>query len=377
MPAGVPGELLTQVVRHPRVARALNRAAALHRQVEELFRDGLLAGCPGNLRPVFPHLDLPPAQYWQRSFFSILFLSVFESLGIPRQRIEDYGCVLHAVRGVVTATDNILDHEAKGAVLLAGMPGDVLPNVMLILMQDRLLHEALMRLAPDEKTRAAAWRALAEALGAIADEESREESDVERVLQPGELVRHIHGYRGGRLLELAFVVPQTLEDERQESIWNARVAVHMIGLGLQALDDVTDLGQDTRERNHNLLRSWVVHFAPDGPQSPQAMEETPPDSLANPEVMFPRATGQVLCLATAMALEGFDMLHSNGYVMSRNAAEDIMGAMFKLRGLQHLWEFCQACGEWDSPPVQDALRMARTDATGRRSPGPSPRRDRE
>ena len=103
------------------------------------------------------------------------------------------------------------------------------------------------------------------------------------------------------------------------------------------LDDLTDFGEDITRRNHNILRSWVVHRAPDGPTTDQDLPDIAEDDLATPENIFPQATRDVLSLAVEMALEGFGRLHDLGHVIDRAAALDLIGTMFRLRGLNRLW----------------------------------------
>lgn len=328
---------LKLLLRNVDVALALTMAAREHRRIEADFRQRLLDACPAVEGIEFPHLGLPLAQYWQRNFFSILFLSIFDALGMPARKRRTYGLILHAVRGIVTAADNILDNECKGAVRLNMNGGVVLPNFVLTLLQQSMLDEIIADVAPDETARRRASADLIGALFEIAREESQEEDDVEIVLSPEDLLDNIHSYRGGRLLQLAFVVPEITEPEFAGGIRRAREAIHRIGLALQMLDDLTDFGEDITRRNHNILRSWVVHRAPDGPTTDQALLDIAEDDLATPENIFPQATRDVLSLAVEMALEGFARLRDLGHVIDRAAARELIEIMFRLRGLRRLW----------------------------------------
>ena len=118
---------LDRVFSGARVIGALARAAALLREVEEELKEELqdVGDKPKALR--FPHLELAPQAYWERNFFSILFVSIFQAIGIDDARVRDYAAIIHTVRGIVTATDNILDDEAKGALLVEVRAGRVLP----------------------------------------------------------------------------------------------------------------------------------------------------------------------------------------------------------------------------------------------------------
>ena len=278
---------LKQCLKHPGVALSLAKAAAKHRRIEGDFRNRLLAIAPTPAKMTFPYLDLPPLEYWQRNFFSILFLSIFDVLGIPRDRLLRYGLILHAVRGIVTAADNILDSEDNGAVKLTMAGGRVLPNILLIQFQDALIHQVISELAGDATDQREKWAGLMAALYMIGEEEAGDERETESVLPPDKLLDEVHSFRGGRLLQLAFVVPELTETELRDQLAAARAAAHRIGLALQMLDDVTDLCEDVERRSHNVLRSWIVHNAPDGPTTDGDLEALPTRDLAHPERAFP------------------------------------------------------------------------------------------
>ena len=321
---------------------ALAEATLEHRRMEKEFRRRMLRMSSQRAGLEFPHLSLPPLQYLQRNFFSILFLSIYAAVGIEKERRQSYSLITHAVRGLVTCSDNILDGEDKGAVRLRLGGGAVLPDILLIMMQDGLLRETVARLTPDPGLQRRTCRAFTDALVAIAREECAEEAAVEEVLLPDEILGRIHHYRGEQLLQLAFIAPQMNEPRLSAGIEKAKQAVGRLGLALQVLDDVTDLAEDIARRNHNFLRSWVVHNGSDGPLTDQALAGMGPDVLGAPERTFPRATEQVLSVAVGMALEGFGMLHEAGHAVDRAAGARLLEMMFELRGLGKLWRLCDA-----------------------------------
>lgn len=327
------------------VVTAFARAYGTLREVEERQRRRLLAvgTRPKALR--FPNLEMAPQAYWERNFFSILFVSIFQSMGIEERNVRHYAAIIHTVRGIVTATDNILDDEAKGAFLVDLRAGRVLPNVLSILMQSSVLHEALRDVTQDDDDAQRAWGALIDLLYAIGEEESGEESDIEEVLPPKRLLDEIHRFRGANLLLLAFVVPELNEPDFATPMAHAKAGVFRIGLALQILDDLADFEEDLRRRNHNMLRSWLVHgVGRDGqgnraaPITDAELSACTVEQLKAPHVTYPRATGEVMVLAIELALRGFDRLHEAGHPLDRVAAREMLAAMFRLRGLPHLWE---------------------------------------
>jgi len=330
-------QFLRETIGHAAVALAFADGALRHRQMEQEFNERILQVCPSASALSFPHMDLAPAQYWQRNFFSILFLSIFDAIGISHERQHKYGMILHAVRGVVTATDNILDDEAKGAVQLKLQGGKVLPNVLVMLMESGLLQEVAFELAADRDAARKTWKGLVHALFALGAEESAEEHAIEHVLEPKQLLDQIHRFRGGGLLQLAFVAPEINEPELNQAIRLAKSGVNHIGLSLQIIDDITDFDEDLGSRNHNMLRSWIVFEHPDGACSDADLKVLGAEVRKSPEVHFPLATQQVMRLAIEMALEGFDILNEVGHPADRDAALTLIKAMFKLRGLERLW----------------------------------------
>jgi len=325
-------------IAHRGVASVFAEAALRHKVMERAFNERLSEICPKSGLLQFPHMELAPAQYWQRNFFSILFLSIFDAIGITEQRQLRYGALLHGIRGVVTATDNILDDEAKGSVLMDLSGGKVLPNVLVMLMESGVVHEAMLDVCHDREAMKETWRSLMQALFALGAEESAEEGAIEHVLSPKDLLDQIHRFRGGGLLQLAFVAPEINEPHLRHKIRVARDGINHIGLALQIIDDITDFEEDLRRRNHNMLRSWIVYNQPDGPCDDAALAQTPVEKLKSPEIYFGIATQQVMQLAIEMALAGFARLHELGHPVERSAARELIQAMFKLRGLERLWQ---------------------------------------
>lgn len=330
-------QFLERTVGNRLVAKAFAEAAVRHHRMETDFNRRILATCPAPTALRFPHMELAPAQYWQRNFFSILFLSILEAVGIPRARQHLHGMLLHAVRGIVTATDNILDDESKGSVRLHLQGGKVLPNMLVSLLESGVLNQVLRELCSDENAIAQTWRGMMQALFSLGAEESAEERAIEEVLEPKALLEQVHAFRGGGLLLLAFISPEINEPPLAEPIQHAKSGVNMIGLGLQILDDLTAFQKALRRRNHNMLRSWIVWNQPDGPCTDVELSNMSDAVLQAPEQSFKLATSQVMRVAIELALAGFERLHDVGHPADRTAALDLIGAMFTLRGLARLW----------------------------------------
>jgi len=322
------------------------------RSVDEQLRDELLRTGKRSKRFIFPHLELEPLRYWERNFFSILFVSIFQSIGIPDLRTREYTGIVHCMRSIVTSADNILDNEAKGAFRVDLPCGLVMPNVLAMLFQSGVLGVRLDRVARSAALRSEVWGALMDLLYAIGEEEAGEEDAVERVLPPLQLLDEIHRYRGANLLLLAFVAPHINEPEHVDAIALAQAGIFRLGLSLQVLDDLADFREDLRRRNHNILRSWLVCGAGQNAVCVNDADILALDdaTLDAPHQCFPQATDEVMALAVELALSGFDHIRRAGHPLDRSTALRLMGAMFTLRGLPHLWTRYQSAA-----PMEPAL----------------------
>lgn len=343
MPTPTSGQTapLSYLLGDQRLAQIFAQTTAAHRLVEQDFRRRLTQVSP-SLELSFPNADLPDAEYLPKNLFSIFLLSILGSLGIAPARLHSYGLITHAIRGVVTATDNILDRESKGVVLLRMGSAMVAPNMMLALLQDGLIHQAVAELSPDPALRRESWHALMRAVFAILREESGEEGTVEAALPPDGLLEMVHSFRGGRLFQLAFVVPEVQEPQLAQELARATAGVYAFGLAIQLLDDVADLAEDIARRNHNMLRSWIVHRAPDGPLAESELLAMRAEDLRAPEQRFPEATRAVVRYAASTALGGFNLLEQAGYPLSQQSALGLLAMLFQIRGVQRLWDMATA-----------------------------------
>src|SRR5262245_48371165 len=107
---------IERVISGRATAAVLSNGAVRLQHLEREFNARILAASPDTNAVSFPHVRLTPLEYWGRNFFSILLMSVFEAIGISEERQRHYGLVLHALRGIVTAADNIIDGQNKGPV---------------------------------------------------------------------------------------------------------------------------------------------------------------------------------------------------------------------------------------------------------------------
>jgi len=326
---------LTQLFGDPAFASALASAAARHHRIEQDFRRQLAEACPA-IHIRFPNIELPAPEYLSKNLFSIFLVSILESLGVPEDRLHAYGVLVHAIRGVVTATDNIVDGEDKGTLHIDMGQSRIAPNVLLLLLQDGIIHQTIAALSGDAALRSRAWQSLMAIVLDILREESGEESAITAALTPEDLLATIHSFRGGRLFQLGFVIPEVIEQERSAAIALLKEGVFGFGLAIQMLDDLADLAEDVAARNHNLLRSWIVHRHADGAWDDAALLAADPADLAAPELRFPASTRAVVREAAATAARGFAALRAQGYPIGPQAEQRFLALLFRIRGVERL-----------------------------------------
>ncbi len=322
-------------------------AAREHRGVEETvftlleeFLDGRYIGERG--RPA------RMARYAQKNFFSILFLSVYKALGIPRERRMMYGVINHCLRGLVTGTDNLLDNEYK-ELLPLNLPDEAIrfKSVMHILLFDRFLGRVVNRMAEegviDRQLAGRVQVELFRAMVPIGAEEAQEEGGVREIISPAAILDSVHMYKGGRLLCLSFVAPLLIEQENRERITLAEQGIFSIGMALQVIDDLTDFYEDMRDSRHNYLVS-VIHYEGTEQERQMLAGALAARSGSGPaiEEAYPGSVGLVMERAIGEALQGFRLLAEAGYWLEQQSAALLIRQLFRLRGVQRLLPFFPA-----------------------------------
>lgn len=250
---------LNNIFNKTRLAKLLTVSLSDHKKIEKEFVLIISKYFSKKEQLDFPALKLGFLEYFSKNIFSILILSILNHLNISKRNRYLYGLIMHAVRGIVTSGDNILDQEDKGHFFVKMKGGRVLSNIFSVILETCVINEKIGELSPEHKDHI--FKQLMEALFVIADEESVEENTVSKILHPDRVLKDIHHFRGGKLLELAFVVPEINEPHIDFS--GIKEGIYQIGLAVQILDDITDFKIDYTDRNTNLLHSWIIHYQKD------------------------------------------------------------------------------------------------------------------
>ena len=275
-------------------------------------------------------------QYAQRNSFSILFLAIYQAIGVSVERRRVYGLVNHCIRGLVTAADNLLDDEYKEMLPLKFPErARTFKSVMHLLLFDRALYEVIdeaARISPEG--RAELHRRLFQAMVVIGEEEATEEGGVRDIFTPEAILADVHRHKGGNLLRLAFVAPRFIETTLRPKLQLAERGVYAIGMALQVVDDLTDFYRDIADGRHNYFVSWLHHRGSEVEVALVAAALA--DRGAHPEPIeqvFASAVKRVAEAAVGEALRGFRLLNEAGFEMSQGDALWLIRSLFALRGL--------------------------------------------
>ncbi len=341
--------------------RRLFLASREHQEVEEAIISRFRAMmAPSYLAPA-------PARpnrlnYLQRNFFSSLFLAIYRAIGITRPRRLFYGQINHAIRGLVTATDNLLDDEYK-ELLPFNLPEPAIrfKSVMHLLCFDRILEQLCRQAVAEGVIPPAELEPLLDlifrAMVPIGAEEAREEGGVTEVLTPAEVLASVHSYKGGKLLCLAFTAPRLLEHEHAAPLRLAEGGIYRIGMALQVIDDLTDFHEDLAHRNHNYLLSAVFHQGETTERQRLAplLAGRGEEALAPVavETLFPATVRRVMAQAIGEALLGFAALRQAGFPYNERQALRVIRFLFTIRGVGHLIPFFPEPGAalWLTAPI--------------------------
>ena len=330
--------LLSISVKQPRFLCLLVKATREHRIVEERFIE-LLEQCECAQDAVYPNQKLSDVKYFEVNFFSILFLSTFISVGIEKEKRIKYGVIIHAIRTIITCTDNILDDEEKGVVFLnAGIDHRVLDSIMLLLLCQRMISDVVRDVVNDKRQSGPIELELLDSLCSVAKGETLAGPRKNRQIQtPEKIIDNIHKKIGGELLRLALVVPLRNETMRSEPMRHIETGFLEIGLALQMLDDVTDFVADVTQGKANVLASVIVHKSLDSVYSMEELQEAAAQEQTDVHKCFGHSQRLVVNMSIAKAIEGFAMLAKANFPVNHDQAQDILKLMFHLRGLDKEW----------------------------------------
>lgn len=217
----------------------------------------------------------------QRYFFITLFTYILKDLGIPGRRLDFYASLNYCIMGTTAAADNLFDGEDKAFLPLKKGGGSVYHSVLQLMCFERLVanagYGAIQRGILDKEMFDKIQKGILDKMAKIGSLEGSEESGVKDIPSPEEMVRNVHGVRGGMLFELATVAPAVLEgDEMMAEIDKTADAIKDLGTAFQIVDDLTDFEFDLTRKSHNILVSQIHH------RGSEAEKKALAEALENP-----------------------------------------------------------------------------------------------
>ena len=261
----------------------------------------------------------------RHNHFSVLFIAVFRLLDIPAPRRRLYARINHCLRAWVTACDNLLDGELR-ETLLTDLPAGaaVFKSAHTLLVVDRvfflMLREAERAgvISPAE-----AERLVALSLGALTAsgrQEAEEEHGVAGRLSPARVLREVHGRKAGMLFTAPLAAPRALGDTGAGRRFSELArGLHRFGLGVQILDDLTDLGQDLAGGRQNYFASVIAHGVDAGEKT--RLERLEGDAAVRADTalwrQFPRGLARTQAACLAQFRSGIDLLCRGGLPLNR------------------------------------------------------------
>jgi hypothetical protein len=276
----------------------------------------------------------------ENNFFSALFLYSYHRAGIPRGRRVLYAALNHCLRGMVTGCDNILDDEYK-KTLETDLPAGArrFRSIIDIMASDRALFSILMEAyAKNELSSEQVLKASTASLHALTGsgiQESTEEQGIESILAPQDILSKVHHYKTGLLFNCPWGIPAVLENLSADTVAPLQEALYRIGIGCQILDDMVDLGRDSRSMHHNYVASLIYHSSgQDQWRQLQEKAEAEPGDQKKATLLldFPPALAESACTARSYLLEGLTALFDERH---RFAIGPALAFLYRRIGAEH------------------------------------------
>lgn len=238
---------------------------------------------------------------FKKNFFSLLMISILIESKIDKKRIIAYGKIIFCLRAIVTATDNIIDNENKGVVHILNIPEITSKNIF-----NTMLHQQIINLELESlKVSSSIFSKILEDIFFIAKSEGLRDLKLYDSYPTFKYIeKNIHEGIGGKLLELSLIIPILIEKNSKLNSYSK--GLFEIGMALQALDDLTDIDEDSLNCKINLATAYISES---------------------------KTTENYLKNTLERALQGFKIFENLSYPIDRTSALYILKKLFKIRGI--------------------------------------------
>lgn len=278
---------------------------------------------------VFPNKNLSFIESYKKNFFTFLMLSILENMKIKKGKILKYGEIIFCLRTIITSTDNMIDNENKGVIILKNIENHTVNNTLLILTMQNVLNLILKELKASDST----MSFILNKIYSVAKSESqRDSTKYSKYPNPEYVINEIHKGIGGELLQLSLWVPSILESDK-ELVNKYNDSLFDIGMALQGLDDLCDMEEDFKASQVNLgISKLIYEFNIDKDNFYNKIDFK---SLSR-EYSEMHNLYVKQCIKTA--LQGFEKLNHLDYPISKKDSVVLLKYLFELRGIKELWD---------------------------------------
>lgn len=245
---------------------------------------------------------------FKRNFFTLLIIAILLESKISKKHIISYAKIITYLRQIVTSTDNIIDDENKGQILIRSLKNNMVSNSLVMLTCQNFLTKECLKINEGKDV---AVKKIFDKIYLIAVSESlRDESQYLEYPSQKYISEKIHSGIGGELLKISLVAPLVIEENIKLKEYSK--GIFEIGMSLQALDDFFDMEEDEKNRKINLLKSALLYSE----KNEQIIKE------------------EYLKKVSENAYNGFKILENNRFPINKKERKKVLKKLFELRGLK-------------------------------------------
>ncbi|HON56765.1 MAG TPA: polyprenyl synthetase family protein [bacterium] len=195
--------------------------------------------------------------------YSIFFYMIYIALDFNKKERIFFGLLNNCFRLLVTGADNLLDaddnhylkynHIKKSAIMKSVFDLLLAEKIISTILYDFCFNEKLF----DREMYIEFQKKIFDILAEVGINESEEYQKKQFYFSADRIINEVHHIKSGKLFTLPFAIPKFYFGGQNKKLNEVERAIYDFGIGVQIIDDLTDIIEDFTEKKPNYFIALV------------------------------------------------------------------------------------------------------------------------